>query len=76
MPRRPSSTLWSATRAETAGEWLAAVTVAWNVWAALRPPGSVAVRVTVASPGATPLTVTSLPDTVARAALGASEAAT
>ena len=42
---------------------------------ALRPPGSVAVTVIVALPGASPVTVTSLPETLAVATLEASEAA-
>ena len=53
---------------------LAASTVTAKAWLAVSPPGSVAIRLMVVVPGDTPLTVTSLPDTLAVATSGASEA--
>ena len=47
------------------GAWFGTVTVTSKLCDASRPPGSVAVTVTVAMPSATPVTVTAEPETLA-----------
>ena len=71
----PTSTLWSGIAPAGAGARFADVTVTPKVCGALRPPGSVAVTVTLAVPGATPVTVTVLPETLTVATPEAAEAA-
>ena len=70
-----STKTWSGIAPDTVGARLALLTVTSKVWLALRPPGSVAVTVMVALPGASPITLRSLPETLAVATLEASEAA-
>ena len=70
-----STKTWSGIVVDAVGARLALLTVTPKVWVALRPPGSVAVTVMVALPGASPITLRSLPETLAVATLEASEAA-
>ena len=60
----PTATFWSGIVSAASGARFAAVTVTMKVCVALRPPGSVAVTVTVALPGATPVTLTTPPETL------------
>ena len=71
----PTATLWSGIAPEASGSRFTDVTATPKVCGALRPPGSVAVTVMVALPGATPVTVTVLPETLTVATPGVSEVA-
>ena len=71
VPSTPSGTPGSAP--DAAGGRLPAETVAVKDCEALRPPGSVAVTVTVAAPAATPVSVTRAPATDAVTTLGADD---
>ena len=60
---RPGLRLWAGIESDGAGARLGVSTVTAMRCVALRPPGSVAVTVTVAVPSATPVSVSVLPDT-------------
>ena len=71
----PTATLWSSIVPEASGAPFNPVTVTVNDCVAPRPPGSVAATVTVVVPRATPVTVTSLPETPTVATPVASDSA-
>ena len=65
----PAVSSWSGMLPTVVGARFGVVagwTPTWNVWVAERPPGSLAVMVTVAVPAATGVRVSTLPDTLTR----------